>query len=316
MILAAVAANSESLAFHAYHALIRPALRDAACGPLRRARHNGRTCSGTDRGRLCDDCEENVDDHLLAKFTMVRKALDGDIPRTSTGTVVREVQVIVDWLTAPEAATTSLHEASRLIRQRPSSAEPAGVRAARAQLVHHPLQNLEARVRRAEAVAMGASARPERDLIQSAWAEPLRADPTAFALLLDAVTRLRWGGCDPYAISPDLLTRLNLDPAAAHQKLRGALAALLELRPDFYRANVILHMEQGQYCQDLVTVVSPESLFTQAETRAEARRDLAHLLAHDPRSNGHGIYRTLLGHISSPTPPVLPTWFPGRPTNY
>jgi hypothetical protein len=221
------------------------------------------------------------------------------------------MQTIVRWLTSPEAADARLDEVSRLIRRRASTTEPAEVRATRAQLVHHPLRALEARIRREEAIAQGATARPIRDLEKSAWAQPLRTDETGLALLIDALTRLRNGASDPYKIPADLFTRLGLEPAAARRALQEALNHLRNLRPDFYRANVFLHMERGEYCQDLRQPLSPEELLIKHENQAEARHELARLVNKELTPGKSELYRHLLTQISHAIPmsgPNLIAW--------
>ncbi|MFJ2034274.1 hypothetical protein, partial [Streptosporangium sp. NPDC087985] len=152
MNLAAVAAAHEQVAFPAYFSLVAPALRDAAQGALRRARHNGRRCSGVDGTRWCDECEQTFHDRLLTGYALLRKALAGIPPQTRTGEPVREWELAIRWVTSREAAGHRLDRAARVLCGRPGKDEPAEVRAARAQFVHHPLKSLEAQVRREEAV--------------------------------------------------------------------------------------------------------------------------------------------------------------------
>lgn len=299
MNLAAIAAAHEQLAFSAYFSLVSPALRDAARGPLRRARHDGKRCSGVDGTRWCDECEQTVHDRLLDGYAALRKALAGTPPRTRAGAPVRELELVVGWLTSPEATGHRLDLAARLIRRRPASGEPAEARAARAQLVHHPLKSLEAQVRREEAVRRGASAQPERDLRKSVWAEPLREEGAAFELLVDAVIRLRNGACDPYAIPADRLGRHGLDLSTARRSLRASLDRLRLLRPAFYRANVTLYLEQGEFFPELFQGLSrdPEELFILDEEEQLARRTVSAILG-DGRGPDHRVrYRMLLVRI-------------------
>ncbi|GLW98929.1 hypothetical protein [Microtetraspora sp. NBRC 16547] len=278
MTLAAIVSACESTAFHAYFSLISPALRDAARGPLRRARHNGRPCSGVDRTRWCDECEQVIADHLLDGYGRLRKTLAGVPPRTRTGETVREMESAVRWLTSSDAAGERLDLVARQLRGWPSEEESCGVRAARAQLVYHPLRSLEARVRRADAMSRGASAKPERDLRTSDWAKPLRVDGVAFELLEDAVIRLRNGGVDLYDVPRGLLERLRLDLPAARRMLRDSLERLRALRPGFYAANVAGYLGEEALFPGGASLQGPEELFILGEEKEAARRTLGKLL--------------------------------------
>lgn len=300
---AAVANPDEEYAFAAYFRLISPALRDAARTPLRRARHRGRACTGTGSNRWCHECEQVIHDHILEGYKRLRGTLAGSPPRTKDGKPVRELQVVATWLISPEARRFSLDLAAQTIRSRPSNGEPKWARAARAQLVHHVLRNLEARIRRDDAVSRGASARPERDLQNSAWAQPLREHP-AFPLLLDAIIRLRGGAPNPYEIPVDKLEGLfpskeGMSPSKAIRLLRDSLALLREIRPDFYHANVTAYMEQEHLVPELphAPVPSPEELFLHNEDVREARYALIRHLAEDDKTGATTPYRRLLSRI-------------------
>lgn len=301
MNLAAVASPHEAIAFPAYFSLVAPALRDLARGPLRRARHDGRPCVGVDGTRWCDECEETIDELLLGVYARLSEALAGKPPRTRAGEPVREMELIVQWLTSPEAITEELGLMARRLRGRPGAGEPAGLRAARAQLVHHPLKNFEARVRRESAMSRGASAKPERDLRTSKWAAPLRTDEVAFELLVDALTRLRNGACDPCEIPAD---RHGLDPLIAVSSLRSALDRLRALRPDFYRANVTVHLERGEFFPELFPALSrnPEDLLIHDEEAELARRTLSILLAGERTTDRCVHHRLLLTGICAVVP--------------
>lgn len=304
MNLAAVASAHETTAFPAYFSLVSPALRDIARGPLRRARHDGRPCGGADGTHWCDECEQTVHDHLLRGYTKLRKALAGTPPQTRAGDPVREVELIVRWLTSPQARAEGLDLTARLLRRRPSDGEPAGIRAVRAQLVHYPLRSLEAQVRREDATGRGASARPERDLRTSEWAWPLRENEVAFELLVDAVVRLRNGACDPCEIPADQLNRHGLDLPTAERSLRDALDRLRVLRPGFYMANVTIHLEQGEFFPELFPALSrnPEDLFIFDEEEKLARRTLSMLLAGERTANRRAHHRLLLTRICADAP--------------
>ncbi|WP_157545882.1 hypothetical protein [Microtetraspora fusca] len=301
MDLAAVVSACESTAFHAYFSLISPALRDAARGPLRRARHNGRSCSGVDRTRWCDECEQVVADHLLNGYARLRKALAGAPARTRSGEAVREMESAVRWLTSSDAARERLDLVARQMRRRPSDEEPRGVRAARAQLIYHPLRSIEARVRRTDAMSRGASAKPERDLRTSDWAKPLREDKAAFELLEDAVIRLRNGGLDLYDIPRGLLERLQLDPPAARRMLRESLERLRTLRPGFYAANVAGYLGEEALIPGATSQQGPEETFILEEAKESARRTLNKLLVAGPRTRAR--CQELLARLSGDVPP-------------
>ncbi|MFI0425028.1 hypothetical protein [Spongiactinospora sp. 9N601] len=304
MKLAAIAAEDQHIAFSAYLFLVAPTLRDVARRPLRRARHNGRPCTGTEAARMCDDCEETIADHLMHGFTKLREALHGgQLPRTKGGVVVREMEVIHQWVTSPEASSTRIDAITSLIKKRPHPGEPAEVRAFRAQCIHHELHSLEARVRRADAKSRGAATRPERDLRTADWSRPLRDDPAAFDLLLDAILRVRHGARDLYAIPADLLTQHRLDWRSGYRLLRRALGQLRELHPEFHRNNAMIHLDLP--ATELTD--SPEDLFLRKEERREANAAIQHMLAPGPRGLA---YQRLLKHICAATPPLATELIP------
>lgn len=299
MDVAAVTHPNEQIAFLAYARLISPALRNAARFPLCRARHKGQPCHGVDGVRWCDSCEEVIHDHLIDGFTRLRHTLAGSPPRTRDGKPVREMTALARWLTSPEAACVSLDIAAQKIRRRPTADDPAWVRAARAQLVHHLLRNLEGRIRRDDAVSRGASARPERDLQHSAWARPLRDHP-GFPFLLDAIIRLRNGAFDPYDIPADQLH--DLSPSEATRLLRESLALLRTARPAFYHANVTIHLQSETPEPSPTSAASPEELILRDEETRGARRELSHLLTDDGTTGTANTYRHLLSGICAPQP--------------
>ncbi|MBB4913982.1 hypothetical protein [Streptosporangium saharense] len=295
MHLGDLAASRSSVAFPVYHALISPTLRDLIRGPLRRARHGGRPCTGVSGTHWCDECEQETDDRLLDGYVPLRRTLAGDPPRTRTGEPVRELETVARWVTSPEAARQDVHRVARLIRDRPRGEEPAAIRAARAQLVHYPLRSLEARVRRDIATARGASAKPSRDLRETAWAAPLREDPVAFALLTDAVVRLRGVTCDLYAVPTTLLDEHGLEARTARKLLRATLERLRELRPAFYTANVAVHL--GMPLLPCDHPPTPEEVVIRGEEERQARTILAMLL-----NDGRSRYRSLVEGVRAAVP--------------
>lgn len=261
MHVAMVADEDREKAFYAYSRLISPALRKAAAVPLRQVRHHGRSCHGPDGVRWCHDCEQIIDDHLLTGFNRLRQTLAGDPPTTRDGRPVREMILAATWLSSPEATNLSLDLTARRLCRLPVPGDAPGLRATRAQLVHHVLTNLAARVRRDDLAAKGLSTRPERALRTSHWAAPLRADPRAFTLLLDAIARLRNGATDPYEIPSHRLPK-DLDLPTARALLRKSLNDLRTLHPDFHHANItvptIAHLPLVD--QDTPPTKSPEDL--------------------------------------------------------
>ncbi|WP_327046820.1 hypothetical protein OG320_02645 [Microbispora sp. NBC_01189] len=223
-------------------------------------------------------------DQKIAGFADLREVLQGKVRRTRAGEPLREMSMIAEWVTSPSAAAEDIDGLARLLGRRPTAGEPAGVRAARAQLVHYRLLNLEAQVRRDDAVARGASARPERDLKQAKWAAPLRADSAAFDLLVDAVVRLRNGHQDPHAIPGAMLDQLGLDLATARRLLREALDLLRSLRREFFMANVALYLHDDEPLPwQTVPESSPEDLVIRAEEETTARKALSGILAEGDR---------------------------------
>lgn len=225
-------------AFSAFRALIGPALRDVVRSPLRRARHAGRACRDPVSLHWCHDCEQTVDDLFLDIFSGLRSVLAGRTARTRAGVPVREVALVAEHLASPAAYADDLASCAARLRCPPARGEPPWLRATRAQLVHYPTRHLEAAVRRTDAIARGGSARPDRDLRQAVWAQPLRADPADLDLLQAVLGRLRRGAADPFAVPDDVPSRCGLDAATARRRTWDALTRLRELRPEFYAANV------------------------------------------------------------------------------
>ncbi|MEU9885870.1 hypothetical protein [Sphaerisporangium sp. NPDC051011] len=214
------------------------------------------------------------------------------------------METIVRWMTSREASTTAIEHMARLIRARPSEGEPVGVRAARAQLVHHILRSLEARVRREDAHSRGASAKPDRDLRTAAWAAPLRENEIGFELLVDAVIRLRYGAHDIYDIPVDQLARHGLDLAGARRELRGALTRLRTLRPDWHTANATIHLGEDDLLlgPSRASRLTPEELHVQGEEQQLARHTLAILLTGEHAAPRNELHRSLLSRLSADTP--------------
>jgi hypothetical protein len=294
--------------FCTYHALVSPALRDIASPSLRRARHNGRRCQGTEPGQPCDDCQNTLHDCLLAGYDKLCATMSGSPHRTKAGETVHEMETVARWLptlSSPE----DLRQATRHLRRRPTPHEPAPVRAARAQLVHYPLRSIEAKVVRADAQARGASAQPARDLKTAAWAAPLRNDEYAFGLLLNAVLRLRNGAPDPLDIPADLIHQApHLTRFQAQRLLRDHLEELRRLRPDFYSANVITYLTTvHSLTADQITHPDPEELLLAREQVRQARRTLVVLLdSAEAAPHRRQNFRTLVAQLSAPLPPAGP----------
>ncbi|GII76666.1 hypothetical protein Sru01_16480 [Sphaerisporangium rufum] len=288
------AAASHPVAFSAYYSLVFPAMRDAARVPLRRARHNGAPCGGIDRRYLCDDCVSDIHDRMLAGYERLGRATDGRPPRTRTGETVHEMEPAVRWMTSLVADPAGWERSIRRLRNRPVDGEPAGLRAARAQLVYYPLQKLEAETRRADAISRGGAAHPRRDLTASRWATPLRENPAALDLLIDAIERLRCGATDPYAIPRRLLDQYDLDLPAAWQLLRAAFDRLRAVRRDFYIANVAVHIDKDAATGDLINPPqTPEELLIEAEDQSDARHAVTKLI----QGSEGTVYRALLTRI-------------------
>ncbi|MGW2146808.1 hypothetical protein ACWCOT_21065 [Nonomuraea bangladeshensis] len=233
--LAHVAHPDDAIAFPAFYALTAPAVRAVAGGPLRRARHAGAACHAPVGPGACADCEATLDDLILAGFVRLR----GPLPTTRSGVPVRELALVREHLTAPEAAYEDVTVLAQVLRGPTVEGEAAWLRAARAQLIHYPLARLEERIRRDDAVRRGAAAKPDRDLREAVWAAPLRTDPATLDLLIFAVFRARRGAsvCD-IPIPVDLCERHGLSQEEARRRLDAALRHLRILKPAFYAANL------------------------------------------------------------------------------
>ncbi|WP_214104963.1 hypothetical protein [Acrocarpospora catenulata] len=305
MYLAAVASPRQQVAFPAYFALTSPALRDAARGPLRRALHNGRYCSGVQGSCPCHTCEQWIADLAQAGYDRLRTSLAGNVPQVRNGEPVREMQTIVEWVTSLEATTQDIDTMARLLRGRPSDEEPSGLRAARAQLIRYQLISLEARISRKLAQSRGASARPDRDLMTSAWAAPLRENRVAFNLLVDAILRLRHGSRDLYGFSPEHIEQLNLDHPTARRLLRQTLDHLHALRPEFYLANVFQYLSEGDPLPWTAnTPTNPEELLIQTEETQTIRRRLTPLLT-TTGSPEHRVLERICAAATNPDPNLI-----------
>ncbi|MGP4109727.1 hypothetical protein ACTWP5_02265 [Streptomyces sp. 4N509B] len=238
MYVSDLASTDPAAAFVPFSRLFAPALRRATRLPLIRARHRATRCAGPAQGSWCADCESTVDDLLLASYHRFRRALAGDVPRTTTGAAVRELEEVGTHVRSTDARYENITPLIPALLRPPRADDPRWLRAASAQLVHYPTRHLEERVRREDAVARGGSARPDRDLRQAVWASPLRSDRLALELLLAYLARIRRGTSTPFTTPPELLTRLSLDTRTANQKLTTALSTLRLIRPDYYTANV------------------------------------------------------------------------------
>jgi hypothetical protein len=279
-----IADPNTAIAFPAFHSLVSPAVRAAACLPLRRARHAGAACSAPVGRGFCADCEATVDDRILASFTRLR----GPLPTTRSGEPVRELALVRDHLRSPEAAYEDVDALARRLRGAAVEGEAAWLRAARAQLVHYPLAHLEERVRRDDAVRRGAAARPDRDLRQAAWAAPLRTDPAALDLLIFAVFRAR-RGVRGSEIPADLCERHGLSQDEARRRLGVALRRLRMVNPGFYAANL-----DDETLADLPWAVGYAYPLHTVPEREAAREQLRRLLA----APGHGRrYRDVVAAI-------------------
>ncbi|WP_242910926.1 hypothetical protein [Actinomadura terrae] len=226
------------IAFHAFHAFVSPALRVAARGPLLRARHAGRPCGAPTGSRWCADCEATVDDLLMDGCKRLRTALSKEVPVTRAGQPVREMALVCEHLLSPDAKEEDSISWAPRLRETGNIVEPAWLRAARAQLVHYPLRHLEEQTRRADAVRRGASARPDRDLRQAAWAASLREDPAGLEMLIVAVLRIRRRVPDPFQVPDDIRERHGLTRTEASRRLGRALSALRTANPGFFTANI------------------------------------------------------------------------------
>lgn len=236
--VAHLADRDDAIAYAAFNTLVDPALRAAARKPLRRARHADRDCWAPVEPRWCADCETTAGDLMMAGFTRLREVLNGSVPVTRTGEPVREWAVLRAHLTSPEAEHEDTAELATALCRPATDDEAPWLHAARAQLIHYPLQHLEERTRREDAVARGAAARPERDLRQARWAAPLRTDPILLDLLIVAVFRARRRLTDLLHVPDDVRERHNLTPVQATETMRKALTALHTVNPAFFAANL------------------------------------------------------------------------------
>lgn len=270
-----LADRDDAIAFAAFHTFVSPALRVAARGPLQRARHAGRGCGAPTGPGWCADCEEAVDDLLLASFTKLRSALSGEVPETRSGQPVREMVVVYEHLLSADARDEDAAACAVMLRRTKSHGEPAWLRAARAQLVHYPLRHLEERTRRADAVRRGASARPDRDLRQATWAAPLRDDPAGLEMLILLAFRIRRRVSDPFHVPDDLRERHGLSKAEASQRMGTALAELRTVNPGFFAANI------GEPVIDhsVGPPTDPQDSLASAAKQDQARATLARLVS-------------------------------------
>ncbi|MBT2207233.1 hypothetical protein [Actinomadura sp. NEAU-AAG7] len=291
------------IAFDAFHAFISPALRAAARGPLLRARHAGRACGAPTGSRWCADCEATADDLLMASFKRLRSALD-KVPATRAGRPVREMALLGDHLLSADAQGQDSSAWAPRLREAGNIAEPAWLRAARAQLVHYPLRHLEAQTRRADAVRRGAAARPDRDLRQAVWAAPLREDPAGLEMLIMVVFRIRRRVSDPFQVPDDLRERHGLTHAEASRRMGRALSALRTANPGFFAANI-------EEPVNIEPPTDPQDAF--AADRLHARATLTRLLTTradepDPHATRRRTYRKVttavcaigIGHQADP----------------
>ncbi|MCP2337968.1 hypothetical protein [Actinomadura rupiterrae] len=273
--LSHVADRDDAIAFAAFHALVAPALRAAARRPLCRARHAGVACRAPAEPGGCADCEATIDDLLLDGFARLRSAVAGPIPATRSGEPVREMALLCGHLTSPQARDEDAAAFGRRLARAGGDDEPAWLRAARAQLVHYPLRHLEERVRRADAVRRGASARPDRDLRQAAWAAPLRADPAVLDMLVLAVFRVRRGVTEPFEVPDDLRDRHGLTRPDAARRMGEALRALRGTNPAFFAANI----GEPPFEVPAAPVADPQERLDTAVDREIARASMCRLVS-------------------------------------
>ncbi|TMR00134.1 hypothetical protein ETD83_17505 [Actinomadura soli] len=248
-------------------------MRVAARGPLHRARHAGRSCGAPTGHGWCAECEETVDDLLLESFARLRSALDGATPETRSGQPVREMVLVCEHLASADARNEDAATWAVKLRRTAGGDEP-WLRAARAQLVHYPLLHLEERTRRADAVRRGASARPDRDLRQAAWAAPLRNDPAGLEMLILLVFRMRRRVPDPFQVPDDLRDRHGLTRTEASRRMGTALASLRAANPGFFAANI----GEPVTGHGVEAPVDPQESITKDADRDQARAILARLL--------------------------------------
>lgn len=280
--LSHIADRDDAIAFAAFHAFVAPALRAAARRPLYRARHAGATCRATAGAGGCADCEETIDDLLYDGFVRLRSAVAGQVPTTRSGEQVREVALLCAHLKSSQARDEDAAAFARRLAGAVSDDEPAWLRAARAQLVHYPLHHLEERVRRADAVRRGASARPDRDLRQAAWAAPLRTDPAVLDLLVLAVFRVRRGVTEPFEVPDDLRERHGLTCPDATRRMGEALRALRGANPAFFAANI----GEPSLNVPAAPMADPQERLEAAADRDAARASMRRLLSDNPGDRG------------------------------
>lgn len=293
-----LADRDDAIAFAAFHTFVPPALRVAARRPLHRARQAGRACDAPTGRGWCAECEATVDDLLLESFARLRSALGGAMPETRSGQPVREMVMVCEHLTSTDARDENAADRAVKLRLAESGGEPAWLRAARAQLVHYPLRHLEERTRRADAVRRGASARPDRDLRQAAWADPLRADPAVLEMLIVLVFRMRRRVPDPFQVPDDLRERHGSTRAEASRRMGTALAGLRAVNPGFFAANI----GEAVTGHDAEPPVDPQDGLTAAAERDQARARLARLLmaptaAPVPCAPPRGAYRDVIAAV-------------------
>jgi hypothetical protein len=291
-----LADRDDAIAFAAFHTFVSPALRVAARGPLHRARHAGRACSSPTGMGWCAECEATADDLLLESFTRLRSALDGAVPVTRAGQPVREMALVCEHLMSAGAKEEDSAVWASGLRSSGGDEEPRWLRAARAQLVHYPLRHLEERTRRADAVRRGASARPDRDLRQAAWAAPLRDDPAGLEMLILVVFRMRRRASDPFHVPDDLRERHGLTRAEASGRMGRAMASLRAANPGFFAANI----GEPASGAGVGAPVDPQDALAAVAGREQARATLARLLA--VRSDGpdpHAVRRTAYRKVAA-----------------
>ncbi|WP_131739033.1 hypothetical protein [Actinomadura roseirufa] len=276
-----LADRDDAIAFPAFYTFVSPALRAVARGPLRRARHAGRTCEGPAGERWCAECEATADDLLRQSFNRLRSALTGPVPTTRSGEPVREMTLVRDHLLSAAARDEDIATWAKALQGEGNDAEPAWLRAARAQLVHYPLRHLEEGTRRTDAVSRGASARPERDLRQAAWAAPLREDAAILDMLTLVVFRMRRRVSDPFQVPDDLRVRHGLTQAEAARRMGTALASLRAVNPGFFAANI----DESAIGHGPEPAADPQQALLATQEAARARAVVANLLrtgADDP----------------------------------
>ncbi|MGQ0838152.1 hypothetical protein [Actinokineospora sp.] len=172
---------------------------------------------------LCDRCADHVDAYLDRQFRRVRSALSSaDRPPN------REFASLLDFLASPEAKRIPVEHGQHALSTLASgkSDGPPWARRGYFQLVRGPVENVIADLWRREMPLRGASARPDRDLLTSKWAQKIIPDAGQREIVVKHVLGLR----APSSVSG----------SSSHtpELLRAGLDLLLRGNPEFYHGNV------------------------------------------------------------------------------